>query len=44
MKHTIYTKNEQDKYPLAPSDRALVKRAITAALYGGGGGIRELCG
>ena len=32
MKHTIYTKNEQDKYPLAPSDRALVKRAITAAL------------
>lgn len=32
MKHTIYTKNEQDRYPLAPSDRALVKRAITAAL------------
>ena len=32
MKHVIYTRNDQKKEPLTPSARALVKRAITAAL------------
>ena len=32
MKHQIYTRNQQDKLPLHASDRALVKRSITAAL------------
>lgn len=32
MKHTIYTRNEQSRYPLGSADRALVKRAIAAAL------------
>ncbi|MCQ2431706.1 MAG: rRNA maturation RNase YbeY [Clostridia bacterium] len=32
MKNTIYTKNDQKKLPLTPAARALVKRAINAAL------------
>ena len=32
MKHKIYTRNDQKKEPLTPAARALVKRAITAAL------------
>ena len=32
MKHTIYTKNDQDKLEVTPALRALVKKAITAAL------------
>ncbi len=32
MKHKIYTRNDQKKELLTPADRALVKRAITAAL------------
>ena len=32
MKHTIYTRNDQKKEPLTAAARALVKRAITAAL------------
>ena len=32
MKNTIYTRNDQKKYPLTPAARALVKKAINAAL------------
>lgn len=32
MKNTIYTRNDQKKEPLTPAARALVKRAINAAL------------
>lgn len=32
MGHKIYTRNDQKKEPLAPSARALVRRAVTAAL------------
>ena len=32
MKHKIYTRNDQKKEPLTPAARALVKRAVTAAL------------
>lgn len=32
MKHQIYTRNDQKKEPLTNAARALVKRAITAAL------------
>ena len=32
MKHTIYTRNDQKKEPLTPAARALVRRAVAAAL------------
>lgn len=43
IKHKIYTRNEQKKEPLTPAARALVKRAITAALaYEGFEGPAEI--
>ena len=43
MKHKIYTRNDQKKEPLTPAARALVKRAITAALaYEGFEGTAEV--
>ena len=32
IKHTIYTKNDQDKVELTPALRSLAKKVITAAL------------
>ena len=32
MKHTIYTRNDQKKEPITPAARALVRRAVCAAL------------
>ncbi|MBO5648676.1 MAG: rRNA maturation RNase YbeY [Clostridia bacterium] len=32
MKHTVYTRNDQKKEPLTPAARALVRRAVAAAL------------
>ena len=32
MKHTVYTRNDQKKEPLTPAARALVRRAVNAAL------------